>query len=249
MQQALTIALAATEAELQEKGSEIFLAKTPEERSVREHDPCADTRRNRFSKSAPIKPRQGPEVRCYKCTTRESVQPGQGGNQNPEIHLVTKTLVGALPNRAGPEIGRAPQRKLTRKKERATKETNKRRERRQLVRLNITKNAVKKPTVVLLLEQGTPSVMLEIEGRAKHFIIETGSNVSMLQPGVSSSEVKESLLKPFGVTGEDLDVRGQQQVSFTLGVPTFRDNLPVPYSRVKKSFLIFGLLDPCGRCE
>ena len=71
-------------------------------------------------------------------------------------------------------------------------------------------------TVALLVEQGTPSVMLEIEGRVKRLIIDTVSNVSILQPGVSSSERKESLLKPFGVTGEDLDVRSQQQVSFTL---------------------------------
>ena len=70
MQQALTIALADTEAIRQEKGSEIFLAKTPEERSVREHDSRADTRRKRFSKSAPIKPRQRPEVRCYECAGR-----------------------------------------------------------------------------------------------------------------------------------------------------------------------------------
>ena len=70
MQQALTIALAATEGVRQERRSEIFLAKTPEERSVREHDPCADMRQNRFSKSAPIKPRQGPEVRCYECDGR-----------------------------------------------------------------------------------------------------------------------------------------------------------------------------------
>ena len=41
--------------------------------------------------------------------------------------------------------------------------------------------------------------------------------MSILQPGVSSSEIKESLLKPFGVTGEALDVVGQQLVSFTLG--------------------------------
>jgi len=57
MQQALTIALAATEALRQEKGSEIFLAKTPEERSV--HDSRAHSRRNRFSKGTPMKPRQG----------------------------------------------------------------------------------------------------------------------------------------------------------------------------------------------
>jgi len=59
--------------------------------------------------------------------------------------------------------------------------------------------------------------MLEIEGRAKRLIMDTGSNVSIFQPEVSSSKVKESLLKPIGVTGEDLDVRGHQQVSFTLG--------------------------------
>jgi len=62
-----------------------------------------------------------------------------------------------------------------------------------------------------------PSIMFEIEGRPKRLIIDTGSNVSILQPDVSDSEVKESLLKPFGVTGEALDIVGQQQVSFTLG--------------------------------
>ena len=55
------------------------------------------------------------------------------------------------------------------------------------------------------------------EDRAKRLIIDTGSNVSILKPGVSCGEIKESLLKPFGVTGEALDVVGQQQLSFTLG--------------------------------
>jgi len=59
--------------------------------------------------------------------------------------------------------------------------------------------------------------MLEIEGRAKRLFIDTGSNVSILQPAVSKSEIKESLLKSFGVTGEALDVMGQQRVSFSLG--------------------------------
>ena len=59
--------------------------------------------------------------------------------------------------------------------------------------------------------------MCEIEGSAKRLIIDTGSNVSIIQPGVSSSEIQESLLKHFGVTGEALDVVGQQLVSFTLG--------------------------------
>jgi len=68
MQQALTIALAATEALRQEKSREIFLEKTPEERSVQ--DSRADSRRNRFSKGTQMKPRQGPEIRCYECDGR-----------------------------------------------------------------------------------------------------------------------------------------------------------------------------------
>ena len=59
--------------------------------------------------------------------------------------------------------------------------------------------------------------MCQIEGRAKRLIVDTGSNVSIVQTGVSNGEIEESLLKPFGVTGENLDVRGQQLVSFTLG--------------------------------
>ena len=65
MQQALTIALAATEALRQEKGGEIYLANAPEERSVR--GSRADSRRDRFSKGTPMKPRRGPEIRCYEC--------------------------------------------------------------------------------------------------------------------------------------------------------------------------------------
>jgi len=59
--------------------------------------------------------------------------------------------------------------------------------------------------------------MCKIEGRAKRLILDTGSNVSILQPGVSDREIQESPLKPFGVTGEALEVVGQQLVSFTLG--------------------------------
>ena len=59
--------------------------------------------------------------------------------------------------------------------------------------------------------------MCQIEGRAKRLILDTGSNVSILQPGVSDCELQESPLKPFGVTGEALEVVGQQLVSFTLG--------------------------------
>jgi hypothetical protein len=51
----------------------------------------------------------------------------------------------------------------------------------------------------------------------RSLIVDTGSSVSILQPRVSSSEVKVTSLKPYGVTGEALDIKGRQAVSFELG--------------------------------
>jgi len=58
---------------------------------------------------------------------------------------------------------------------------------------------------------------LEIEGKLKLLIIDTGSNVSILQPGVSRRDVGVTAMKPYGVTGEALDIKGQQHLSFALG--------------------------------
>jgi len=51
----------------------------------------------------------------------------------------------------------------------------------------------------------------------KLLIIDTGSNVSILQPGVSRRDVRVTAMKPYGVSGEALDIKGQQLVSFVLG--------------------------------
>lgn len=51
-------------------------------------------------------------------------------------------------------------------------------------------NAIDKHSSSHLLEQGASSVALEIEGRARRLILDTGSNVPILQPGVSRSEIK-----------------------------------------------------------
>ena len=41
--------------------------------------------------------------------------------------------------------------------------------------------------------------------------------MSILQTGVSRSQIRESALKPFGVTGEPLNIKRQQLVSLALG--------------------------------
>ena len=70
-------------------------------------------------------------------------------------------------------------------------------------------NAVTTPTVTILLECGTPSVLVKIEGSMRRLILDTASNVSILQPGVSSSDVRVTSLKTYGVTGEALDIKGR----------------------------------------
>lgn len=61
-------------------------------------------------------------------------------------------------------------------------------------------NAVEKPNSPLV-EQGAPSISIEIIGRARRLIVDTGSNVSYTPTGVSHSQIMDSTLKPFGVTG------------------------------------------------
>jgi len=84
-------------------------------------------------------------------------------------------------------------------------------------RLEATVNAVTRPAVSVALEHGTPSISVQIEGKVRVLIIDTGSNISILQPGVSKSEVRHMVMRPYGVTGETLDVKGRQAVSFVLG--------------------------------
>ena len=66
------------------------------------------------------------------------------------------------------------------------------------------------------MEQGAPTISVEIDGVARRLILDTDSNVLILQTRVSTGDVKVTLAKPYGVTGEDLDIKGQQSVSFKL---------------------------------
>ena len=75
-------------------------------------------------------------------------------------------------------------------------------------------NAVGKSTLSVVLEHGTPIVRLEIEGVSQDLIVDTDSNISILLPGVSRSDISVTSVKPFGVTDEVLELKGQQTVSF-----------------------------------
>jgi len=67
------------------------------------------------------------------------------------------------------------------------------------------------------MEHGFPSIQVVMEGKTRSLVIDTGSNISILQPGNLRSDIRYKTMKPFGVTGEKLDVNGRQSVSFMLG--------------------------------
>jgi hypothetical protein len=61
---------------------------------------------------------------------------------------------------------------------------------------------------------GAPIIQVTILGGQKSFIIDTGSNVSLVKPGVSNNKVKNTSANPFGVTGDDVEINGVQEIVF-----------------------------------
>jgi len=57
---------------------------------------------------------------------------------------------------------------------------------------------------------------VEIERRPRIFLIDTGSSLSLIQPGVCSTPVKPARVSPHGITGDELQVKGEQFVKFKI---------------------------------
>jgi hypothetical protein len=60
---------------------------------------------------------------------------------------------------------------------------------------------------------GAPTIEVEISGIRRLFVLDTGSCISLIQPGVYSSGVKPTNLSPLVVTGKELEI---QEVLFHL---------------------------------
>jgi hypothetical protein len=66
-----------------------------------------------------------------------------------------------------------------------------------------------------------PIVRAVIEGRPCTILLDTGSSISLIQPGVSVSGMSRASATPFGMTGDELSVRGEQLVTFTINGETY----------------------------
>jgi len=67
------------------------------------------------------------------------------------------------------------------------------------------------------MEHGTPAIKADIPGVKRSLIIDTGSDVCILKPGISDANIRDTTLRPYGVTRETLEVKGWQTVSLGLG--------------------------------
>jgi hypothetical protein len=68
------------------------------------------------------------------------------------------------------------------------------------------------------LDGGNITLLGKIEGTKRRLIIDIGSTVSLIQRGVWGEVVATSNLSSFGVTGDALDVKGEQEVIFCVNV-------------------------------
>ena len=82
-------------------------------------------------------------------------------------------------------------------------------------------------TVPVTLDHGTPTVAVKIQGAERILIVDSGSNCSLLQPGVAEVPLESRTFEPFGVTGDSLDIVGEQQVLFEMGRVTYNHSFLV----------------------
>ena len=79
----------------------------------------------------------------------------------------------------------------------------------------------------MTLDHGTPTVAVKIQGAERILIVDSGSSCSLLQPGVAEVPLESTTFEPFGVTGDSLDIVGEQQVLFQMSKITFNHSFLV----------------------
>ena len=96
-----------------------------------------------------------------------------------------------------------------------------------------------------------PVLTLEIEGGEVLFMVDTGAMVSLIQPGISEAQVQPCDVQARGVTGTQLDIVGEQTLTFGLkgnsGYMTFTHTFVVsPLKRRSSGILGMDFLQRVG---
>jgi hypothetical protein len=70
-------------------------------------------------------------------------------------------------------------------------------------------------------------IQFSIDNEPRQFLFDTGSSICLIQPKVSSVEIRASAIAPIGITGDRLPLQGEQIIEFRLGSRKFRQKLGV----------------------
>jgi hypothetical protein len=64
---------------------------------------------------------------------------------------------------------------------------------------------------------GAPTVWVELDGVRRQSILDSGSSMSLIQPGISQAEITTIQMAPVGITGDELPMTGAQVIEFSMG--------------------------------
>ena len=90
-----------------------------------------------------------------------------------------------------------------------------------------SKDAVSSQQIALDNLNGAPTIRVVIEGCPRIFLIDMGSSISLISPGVCSTPVDHARVIPYGVTGDELQVKGEKLVHFKINCETYSHNFSV----------------------
>jgi hypothetical protein len=72
----------------------------------------------------------------------------------------------------------------------------------------VPEKAVTVKKVTTAMEHGTPAIKADIEGVERSLIIDTGSDVSILKPGISNANIRDTALR--SLWGDRSNIRGER---------------------------------------
>ena len=103
--------------------------------------------------------------------------------------------------------------------------------------LSASETAAEFRTASLRVRHGKPTIRVKIRGVNREFVVDSGSGVPLIKPGIFHGQLRLSRTTSFGVTGDVLSIRGKQDVQFCIAnwmyrhtfrvcsLPTFADGI------------------------
>jgi hypothetical protein len=83
-------------------------------------------------------------------------------------------------------------------------------------RLFFCEKVVKFHVVRLDTLHTTPIIRVNVDGHTRTFLVDTGSSLSLIQPGISPVKLTRAEVTPYGVTGDPLNIKGEKDLRFQI---------------------------------